>query len=88
MQDHPHTIPELGSANQQLHDELNYYRSLLFADSSPQGVSIVNALRHAVDIVEENKRFRNGEVYVNLKNKCDELRKELESLQGDKGNVS
>jgi hypothetical protein len=72
---------ELIAENQLLREELDFYRSILFADISPQGVSLYNALQHAVDIREENSRLRNGEEFKRISHECTALRAEVLNLQ-------
>ena len=53
-------IAQLHAENTSLSQEVSYLRSILFVDMNPTNASLINALRHAVDAAEENKRSRSG----------------------------
>ena len=72
---------EIQEENQRLIGEVEYYRSILFADMSPQTASIINALRHAVDVVQDNKRLRSGEELQRMVTMVELLEKENQSLR-------
>lgn len=61
--------------------ELSFLRKLLFSDANPTSVSIVNALRHAVDAVEESRRVRNGSYIASLEELCSRLEVENSALR-------
>ena len=53
-----------------LWEEVEYYRRILFVDLNPESASILNALRKAVDVVDENVRLRNGEELAKMTAVC------------------
>ena len=79
-------ITNLLFENEQLREEVNYYRMLLFADMTPKSASIINALRKAVDVVEENERLRSGAELQRVSALCRELEKENRCLKESWGN--
>ncbi len=64
-----------------LREEVNYYKSLIFADINPQTASVINALRFARETVEENERLRSGDELKDLRKLCDELERENAALK-------
>ena len=72
---------KLEAENRALAAEVNYYRSLLFSNIDPTNASILNALRHAVDAVEENEALRSGGAVKKLETLCLELEKENACLR-------
>lgn len=75
------SVSQLITENQRLVEEINYYREILFADVTPSGISMFNALRQAVDIAEENSRLRSGEEFKRIQAECQELRDEIVKLK-------
>ena len=74
---HPDIVDELSM----LRTEVEYYRQLLFTDMNPQNASILNALRSARDVVDENTRLRNGSEIQRLRLLCEALEKENHALK-------
>jgi cell shape-determining protein MreC len=66
---------------EELIGEVEYYKSLLFADMNPQIASILNALRLAREAVEENERLKNGGEIERLRRLCAELERENKALK-------
>jgi hypothetical protein len=67
---------------QSLRQELDFYKSLLFSNLNPQSASIINALRAAVGIQEENERLKcmaDGDSGLRLL--CERLEEENNSLR-------
>ena len=62
-------------------DQLLYYRSLLFTDMNPSNASILNALRSALDAVDELKRLKSGSYTRSLEELCAKLELENEALR-------
>jgi len=74
---HPDIVDELSM----LRTEVEYYRQILFTDMNPQNASILNALRSARDVVDENTRLRNGSEIHRLRLLCEALEKENHALK-------
>lgn len=79
MNDEPVT-PELQI--RRLQDEVDFYKSILFSSVNPQSASIINSLRSAMEIQDENTRLRlliqgSGD----LAKLCGKLEEENESLR-------
>jgi hypothetical protein len=66
-----------------LQAEVNYYRSLLFTRIDPLNSSVLNALRHAVDICEENRKLKEDPGYARLQSICIELESENRLLKDE-----
>jgi hypothetical protein len=71
----------LSQENEYLRAEINYYREILFSDLSPAGCSIINALRAAVEIREENRRLRDSGELRRLEEQCKCLEDENAALR-------
>lgn len=67
--------------NALLLEEVHYYRRLLFSDITPQSGSILNALRKAVDICDQNKQLRSFEEMSRLSELCRVLEEENKHLK-------
>ncbi len=64
-----------------LQGELVYYQSLLLTDLNPSSISILNALRLAVDIREELEKLKNSDSLSTLLKLCESLEKENAELK-------
>ena len=64
-----------------LQGELVYYQSLLLTDLNPSSISILNALRLAVDIREELEKLKNAESLSTLLKLCESLEMENAELK-------
>jgi hypothetical protein len=75
-------IGSLRVENEHLRSEVMYYRSLLLSDGNPQTYSLVNSLRAAVDIKQENERLRSQNSELGrLRELCDRLESENLALR-------
>lgn len=64
-----------------LQAEINYYRSLLFARIDPLNASVLNALRNAVDVCDENRKLKEEVTYTRLREICSALEEENKILK-------